>query len=188
MTVLHELLQRESFPQAAVLHELLQPGSFPRGAVFQEQTAPVWLCHRITGPARKPAPVWAPHGFTASLRGLPAPTWSPARAAGGDPLHHGPPWAAGTQPAPPWSTPWAAEEPLLQCLEHLLPPPSLTLVYAELFLSHILTPLSSCSCCCAAAFFPLLNYVIPEALPLSLMALALASNGSVLEPAGISSV
>jgi len=47
-----------------------------------------------------------------------------------------------------------------------LPPPlsSLALVSAEFFLSHSLTPLSSCRC--TGAFFPLLNYVIPEALPL----------------------
>jgi len=37
-------------------------------------------------------------------------------------------------------------------------------------------------------FFSLLNYVIPEALPLSLMGSALASDGSVLEPAGIGSI
>jgi len=33
-------------------------------------------------------------------------------------------------------------------------------------------------------FFPLLKYVITEALPLSLIGLALASGGSILEPAG----
>ena len=37
-------------------------------------------------------------------------------------------------------------------------------------------------------FSPLLKYVIPEALPPSLMSSALASGGSVLEPAGIGSV
>ena len=58
------------------------------------------------------------------------------------------------------------------------PPSSLTLVSAELFLSHHLARLSFCS------FVPLLNSVIPEALTLSLMGSALASDGSVLEPAG----
>jgi len=31
------------------------------------------------------------------------------------------PWAAGAQPALPWSSPWAAGESLLWRLEHLLP-------------------------------------------------------------------
>ena len=59
-TVLHELLQCESFPQAAVLHKLLQCGSLPWGAVLQEQTAPAWVPHGVTSPASKPASVWAP--------------------------------------------------------------------------------------------------------------------------------
>ena len=58
-TVLHKLLQHGSFPQAAVLHGLLQHGSFPRCAVLQEYTAPAWVPHGVTSPARKPAPVWA---------------------------------------------------------------------------------------------------------------------------------
>ena len=60
--------------------------------------------------------------------------------------HLGPPWAATWQPVPPWSAPWAVRESLLWCLKHLLPPtPSaLTLVSAELFLPHILPPLSPC--------------------------------------------
>jgi len=37
-------------------------------------------------------------------------------------------------------------------------------------------------------FFILLKYVTPEALPLSLMGSALASSGSILEPAGVGSV
>jgi len=41
--------------------------------------------------------------------------------AGRDLLHRGLPWAAGAQPASPWSSPEAAGESLLQCLEHLLP-------------------------------------------------------------------
>jgi len=60
------------------------------------------------------------------------------------------------------------------------PPPSpslLTLVSAELFLSHILTPLSCCKS--PRFFFSLLKYVIPEALPSLLMGSALASGGSI---------
>lgn len=37
-TVLHGLLQRGSFPQAAALQELLQPGSLPQHTVLQELT------------------------------------------------------------------------------------------------------------------------------------------------------
>ena len=83
-TVLHELLQCGSFSGAAVLHKLLQGGSFPHGAALQEQAAPVWVPHRVLGPASKvlrhgllspqghrscqePAPVQAPHGVTAFL-------------------------------------------------------------------------------------------------------------------------
>jgi len=51
-TVLHELCQRGSFPQAADLHRLLQHGSFLQGAVLQEQTAPAWVPHGVTSPAR----------------------------------------------------------------------------------------------------------------------------------------
>jgi len=58
-TVLHKLLQRESFPWAAALHKLPQHGSFPWGAVLQEQAAPAWVPYRVTSPATKPALVWA---------------------------------------------------------------------------------------------------------------------------------
>jgi len=59
-TVLHKLLQRESFPHAAVLHRLSQHVSLPQGAALQEQAAPVWVPHGVTSPASKPAQVWAP--------------------------------------------------------------------------------------------------------------------------------
>jgi len=96
----------------------------------------------------------------------------------------GPPWTAGGQPASPWSSSRAArEDSLLQRLKHLLrPPSSLTLVSAELFLSHRLTPLSQLLSP-HSFFLPFLKYVIPEVLPPSLI--ALASGGSVSEPAGI---
>ena len=173
-TVLHELLQRESFPWATVLHELLQHGSHPRGAVLQEQTAPAWVPRGVTSPASKPASAWAPlstgprvrrscqepaparasHGVTASFGHPPAPAWGPPRAAGGYLLHRGPPWAAGGQPASPWSSPWAAGESLLWCLEHLLPlllhrPRCLQSCFSHIF--SLLSP----GCCCTAVFSPL---------------------------------
>lgn len=64
-------------------------------------------------------------------------------------------------------------------------PSPMTLVPARLLLSHSLTPLSLCN---GAGYLLLLNSVIPEALPLSLLGSALASGGSVLEPAGIGSL
>jgi len=69
-TVLHKLLQCESFRQAALLHKQPKRGSLPQCAVLQEQAAPAWVpmgsqvlpanllqrgllsLHRSTGPAR----------------------------------------------------------------------------------------------------------------------------------------
>jgi len=175
-TVLHKLLQRGSFPWAAALHKLPQRGSFPRGAVLQAQAAPAWVPHRVTSPASRPALAWAPLstgpqalagacssvGSTWGHSLLQASTCSSMgslpKATGGDLLHHGPSWAAGEQPASPWSSSCAArEDSLLQHLEHLLHPhSSLTLVSAELFLSPVFTLLSCCSCHCTVMglFFP----------------------------------
>jgi len=77
-----------------VLHRLLQHESFPWGAVLQEQAAPAWVptgsqalpanllrhgllssrCHRSW---QQPAPARVPHGVTASFRHPPAPAWGP---------------------------------------------------------------------------------------------------------------
>jgi len=122
------------------LHELLQHGSFPWGAVIQEQTAPTWVPHGVTSPASKPASVWAPlfpliHRFSQKPAPVRAPTGSqppsgiyllwhgvlPGLWVEADLLHCGSPWAAGEQPASPWSSPQAARKPLLRHLEHLLP-------------------------------------------------------------------
>ncbi|KAK4830730.1 hypothetical protein QYF61_013180 [Mycteria americana] len=51
-TVLHELLQHESFPQAAALHKLLQHRSFPQGAVLRNELLQCGSPHGVTGPAR----------------------------------------------------------------------------------------------------------------------------------------
>jgi len=93
-TVLHKLLQRESFPWSAVLHKLPLHGSFPQGAVLQEQDASAWVPQGVTSPDSKPAqawapfstvhrswqepaPAWPPPGVTASFRHPPAPVWGP---------------------------------------------------------------------------------------------------------------
>jgi len=92
----------------------------------------------------------------------PAPAWGASWATGGYLLHCGPVWAAGI------SLPHHGLLYGLQGVSGACPPPpsSLTLVSAELLLSHSLTPLSGCNCCCAGFFSPLLKYVIPEVLPL----------------------
>jgi len=58
-TVLHKLLQHESFPRAAALHKLPQCVSLPRAAALQEQAAPVWVPQGVTSPASTPALAWA---------------------------------------------------------------------------------------------------------------------------------
>jgi len=203
--VLHNLLQCGSFPQHAVLHKLLQCRSCPEGAVLQEQAAPVWISCGVLSPASKPAPAWAPlspqghrscqepapvwasHGITAFFGHPPALVWGPfhglqmdicstmnLHGLQGDRLpHHGLLHRLqGNLSSGTWSTSSS-------------PPSSLTLVSAELFLSHSLTPLSCCTYCYTGRFSPQLKYVMPEVLPPSLMGLASASSGSVLEPAGI---
>ena len=138
-------------------------GYLPRGAVLQEQ----------------PTSAQSSHGVTVSF-GLPsAPARGPPRAASGYLLHCGPLWAAGGKPASPWSSPWAAGEPLLWSLEHLLPllchwPWCLQSCFFYIF--SLLSPL--------AVLFPILKYVITEVLPPLLMGLALASSRSILELAG----
>jgi len=159
--------------------------------------APVWVPHGVTSPASKPAPAWALHRVIASFRHPPAPPW----AAGGYLLVDLPGLQVNI-----WSTmdlhglqgDSLPHHGLLHgcrgisALMSATPPPppsSLTLVSVELFLCHILTPLLRTELhCCAAGFFPLLKYVIPEALPPSPPGSGLTSSGSVLEMAGIGSI
>jgi len=121
--------------------------------------------HGVTRSASKRAPAWAPlstgpQSWQSLLqRGLSTGhslLWaSTCSGVGSLPqatceylLHHGPPWAAGNQPASPWFSPQVAGR-----LEYLLPLHlPLTLVSPELFLSRILTPLSSHGC--QGFFFP----------------------------------
>ncbi|KAM9591171.1 uncharacterized protein ACIBXB_006070 [Morphnus guianensis] len=193
-TVLHELLQRGSFPRAAVLHELLQHGSFPQGAVLQEQIAPVWVSCGVTSPARKPAsawaslfpwvhrsfqepaPAWASHGVTASFGRIHLLWHGVLHGLQGDSLphhglHHG---LQGNLCSGAWST-------------------SFPSFFTDLGVCRVVSLTCSRSALqlpfpCALQLFPLLKYVIPEALPLSLIGSALAGGGSVLELAGIGSI
>jgi len=132
---------------------------------------------------QQPAPAWAPHWVTASFGHPPAPAWGSPWAAGGDLLR-------GLQghSLPHHALLHGLQGNLLWSLEHLLP---LLLHWPwclQSCFSHIFSFLLSAAKCCYAGFFPLPNYVIPEALPGSLMGSALASSGSVLELAGIGSV
>jgi len=68
------------------------------------------------------------------------------------------------------------------------PPPSLTLVSAELFLSYRLTPLSGCCCGGVSPSHPLLHCTTPEVLRPWLMSSPSASGRSILEAAGIGSI
>ncbi|KAK4827158.1 hypothetical protein QYF61_015112 [Mycteria americana] len=165
-------------------NRLLQRGS-PTGSqvlpanLLQRGILSPWI-HRS---CQRPALAWASHGVTASfgihllwcgvLHGLQVDICSTINPMGcrgtslpHHGLHHG---LQGNLCSGAWST--------------STPPSSLTLVSAELFLSHTLTPLLWLPF--HSSFFPLLKYVIPEALPPSLMGSALASGGSILELAAV---
>jgi len=61
-------------------------------------------------------------------------------------LHCGPPLDAAGQPASPWSSPWAAGESLLRCLERFIPLLLLSLWCLHSCFVHIFSFLSH-SCC-----------------------------------------
>ena len=141
-------------PQETVLHELLQHGYFPRGAVFQEQTAPVWIPHGVRSPANNPVLEWGPPSTGSQvLPGACSSLSSPRNhsrhwastcsgmesSRGGYLLLGGPPWAAGV------STCFTIV--FTMGCRGMSSPSSLTFMSAELFLSHILTFLSTCKCC-----------------------------------------
>jgi len=201
-TVLHKLLQRESFPPTAALPELPQRGSLPWSAVLQEQAAPAWAPLGVTNPASKPAPLWAPlstgpqvlagacssagspwgHSFLQasicfSLRSLPGLQVDLCSIVdlhglqGNNLPHHGLHHELQGQT-------------LCSGISSSSPPSIFTDLGVCRDVSFTLSH-SSLHCRFTAGFFlPLLKSVITEALPPSLIGLALASGGSVLEPAG----
>jgi len=131
---------------------LLQRGSptgsqaLPANLLWHGLLSP-WVCRSWQEPALVRGSPWGHSLLQASTC---SSVGSLPRSTGGYLLHCGPPWTAGGQPSSPWpASPWsssqaAREDSLLWHLEHLLPPPSsLTLVSAELFLPHHLTPLTS---------------------------------------------
>ena len=140
------------------------------GAVSQEQAAPAWVPLRVTSPARKPVLGWAP--LPTGPQVLPG-----ACSSAGSPWGHsllqtstcsgtGSSMCCRWTSAPRWTSMGCRGT---ACLTMVFitgcraitvpapgasppPPSSLTLVSAELFPSHILTPLSPCR-----FFFPFLN-------------------------------
>ena len=140
------------------------------------QTAPAWVPYGVTSPARKPAPAWAPlstgpqvlPGACSSV-GFPMESWPSlgVSTCSGVGSSRGYRWAS----FPPWTSLGCRGT---ACLTMVFttgcrgisapapgasppPPSSLTLGSAGLFLSHVLTPLSGCSFCVTATFFPFLN-------------------------------
>ena len=126
-TVLHTFLQYGSFSWAASLQELLQPVSFPRGGILQDSGNPSGVDCSSMGHAwghrscQKNFWVGFSTQAATSFRAhAPALAWCPPQAAGY--LLHG---LQGNLFSTVWRTP---------------PPPSLlTLMSAQLFLSHIHT-------------------------------------------------
>lgn len=170
------LLQCGVLPWKSVLLKLLQNGSFLWGAVIHEQTAPAGPPIGVTSPVNKPASSWAPpNRVTGPARSLiqcrlpmrfqpplSAPTCSRVESFTGCRLYiYSAMELSGLQ-----------EDSLLHlrlqgnlCLVPRAPSPSLTLVSAGLFFSHILIPLFCLLW--SGSFFPFLN--ITETLPASLI-------------------
>jgi len=204
-TVLHKLLQCGSFPWAAAFHELPQCGSFPWGTVFQEQAALPWVLHWITGPCQQTC-----SGRGSSLHG----SAGPARSL----LQHGLPMGShppsGTHllwcGVPSTGYGWISAPPstsmdcrgiaclimvfIMSCKGRLCSGISNT--SSPSFFTHLgvcrvvsfIVSFLSLDCPFTAGFFPLLKYVITEALPPSLIGLALASSRPILELTGIGSI
>jgi len=151
-TVVHELLQCESFPQGATLHELLQHGSLSWSAVLQKRAAPrghkscqqtcssVGSClHGSTCPGRSLLQCWVstgsqpPWGISLLLCGV-LPRLQMEICSTVD-LH-------GLQGTACLTMVFSAVCRRISAPTPGVPPPppsSLTLESAELFLSHILT-------------------------------------------------
>jgi len=187
-----------------VLQKLLQRGSFPRYAVLQEQAVLAWVPHGVTSPASKPAPAWAPlsHWVHRSWQ-EPAPAQALYRVSllqASTCSSMGSSMGCRCISVPLWtsmgcrSTACLTIDFITGCRGKVsapvpgasLPPPSLILVSAELFLLCSLTPLSQLPS--HRRFFPLLKYLITEVLPPSLIGLVLASSGSILAVARTGSV
>jgi len=192
-TVLDELLQHESFHWAAVLHELHQCRSLPRGAVLQAQPAPAWVPHGVTCPAFESVPVWGPLSTSPQVL-------AGACSSTGFPLGHSLLWASTCSA---WGPFHRLQVGICSIMEvhglqvHSVPHQGLLhglqgnvcssarstsspSFYTDLGVCRVVSLSLSHSSLhlqllCVQQLFPLLKYVITEALPLSLMGSAVAS-------------
>ena len=151
-----------SLSRETVLHKLLQYESFSWHAVLQEQNAPAWVPHGVTSPASKPALAWAPlstgpqvlPGACSMLeQGLP---WGHSLLRASTCSSVGSSTGFRWVSAPLWTSMGYGRTACLTTVfftgcrgisalaPGATPPPalSLTLVSADLFLSHVLPPLS----------------------------------------------
>jgi len=141
--------------------------------------------HGSAGPARNLLQHRAPHGVTASFRHPPALAWGPfhglqveisfivdLHGLQEDSLpHHG--LHHGLQGKNLCSGAWST---------------SSSSFFTDLGVCRVVSLASSHSSAVSPQVFPLVKYVITEALPPLLIGLALASGGSILEPVGIGSI
>jgi len=194
-TVLHKLLQRESFPRAAVLHELPQCGSVPTGC------SPSGAGCSSVGPPRGHKPCQQTcSGVGSSLhgsgspgrsllqRGLPVGSQLPS---GIHLLRRGvPSMGCRLISAPPWTSVGCRGTACLtavfyhelqgQALCSSISSTSSPSFFTDVGVCRVVSFTSSHSSLFTAVslqffFLPLLKYVITEVLPPSLMGLALAS-------------
>jgi len=153
----HGLLHgcRDSLPHHGLLHGCRDSLTMAAGTA-----CPTMVCCMVVGTA-------CPTMVCSRAAGTACPTTVCCMVVGTACL-----WLQG-QPAPPWSAPGLQGNLCSGAWSTSCPPSALTVGSAELSL------LSLAARCPYAGIFPLLNSVIPEALPPSLTGLPLASSGSV---------
>ena len=143
------LLQRGSFPHAAVLNEVLQRVSTPWAAVYQDKPDPAWVLHGPQLLSGEPAPPWALlHWLQFPSRNIHLLYRGVLHS--GYLLQHGP--LHGLQ-----------ANLLLRRLEHHLPSFFLLLWpwCLQSCFSHISTHPPHCPC----SILPFINYIFPEMQP-----------------------
>ena len=171
---------------------MLQIWVYTTGSIHQEHTAPIWVPHGQqllpghlllrgflstgyrSGPESDPAGVFhRPQPPSVQVHLLHCGLLHGLQR--GTLLHCGTPWAAGGQPASPWSSPQAAGDFCSGAWSTSPPPSSLTLAPARLFL----TPLTLPAAVWRSVFFPVLNMLSQRRKTASLIGSALVSSGAL---------